>query len=192
MNHESTHHCDRLDAFLDGELSVAERHDFAAHLAACHACREAVDQQKWIDGLLSSAEAAEIEMAPPVVLPRRSRRRWMVAAAIAALAAWPWIPLPRREGIGEGRPTPPSVTAPAVATVENPSPSRSAPRPLSDLPGRGKSVATFASAGGAIAVPVAAVDAQVTVVKLYPTVTATRRWARERALLTPPSKQNGG
>jgi anti-sigma factor RsiW len=187
MNHESTQLCERLDHFLDGELSVVEQQGFAAHLAGCPACREAVEEQDWIDGLLTSAEAAAIEGAPLLVLPRRSRRRWLVAAAaaIGALAAWPWIPLPGGEGIEDGRPMPPSVTAPeAVASVENPSPGPSL--------GRETSVATFASAGGAIAVPVAVADAQVTVVKLYPTVTATRRWARERALLAPLSKSNGG
>jgi anti-sigma factor RsiW len=122
--------CEHLDAFLDGDLSASERGVFEAHLPQCSACCEAVDQQRWIDELLASDAAAELEASPPMVMSMR-RRRWLVAAAaagLAALAAWPLVPLPRREGIGERRLTPPSVAGPEhLATVENSSTSPSLP-----------------------------------------------------------------
>ena len=48
---------------------------FAAHLDDCPTCREAVDEQQWIDGLLR-ARIAQLETPPPAVcriLPQGGR-----------------------------------------------------------------------------------------------------------------------
>ena len=114
MNIEHDHACDRLDAYVDGDLGEGERDAFAAHILQCPACRDAIDQQRWLDGLLRSAEAEQLEaLRPPLVLARRPRRRLLVAAAVAAaLAAWPLMSHSRREGLAERPPTLPSAAAP--------------------------------------------------------------------------------
>jgi hypothetical protein len=182
MNDGGVNPCDRLDAYFDGDLAVDERRAFVAHLSACPACSEAVDQQHWIDGLLQSEAAAAIELAPAIEIPlRRIHRRRLVlaaaAAAFVALAARPLLPLPRREGPGEGAATAArQLSSDEGGAVGRPSPSPSAPRPLFDLQGRGIGArATFASNGSAIAVPLPAVAPDVTVMRLYPTATPAPR-----------------
>jgi hypothetical protein len=190
MSDESNTLCSQLDAFLDGELPPSEHAEFLAHMDACEPCRDAAQQQQWIDGLLRSGEAAALEtpsMRPTIPLRRHARRRILaaaVAASIVAALAAPFIPLPRRDGLGEGLqevaslPSPkPSeqraidASPPPPASIADPSPSPSLQeRRISDKP-----VATFASNGNAIAVPLAGDDAEVTVVQLVPTVAAQVR-----------------
>jgi anti-sigma factor RsiW len=203
MNDDTNKLCELLEDYLDGELSADARGRFDAHLNQCAACREAVDEQQWIESLLQSEEAAEIETPAVVVFRTRPRRRWLVAAAAAAaasvtiVAACSLVLRTRTEGVGER----PSTVA--SAPLANPSPTTDlrsiatgdrAPL-LPSLPGRGildPPVAEFVSSGGAIAIPVASADPQVTIVKLYPTVTASRRWAREAALRRNSLSPNGG
>ena len=97
MNRE----CDKLDAFLLGDLDGDEADGFARHLEACAACREATGQQRWLDGLLQSPVRAELEPVPEGITQtvhrsadRRSRRRraavggLAVAATLAVAAGW--------------------------------------------------------------------------------------------------------
>lgn len=195
--------CDYLDAFLDGDLPTGSAKDFAAHLNSCAACREAVDEQAWIDSLLQSDAAAALESAPVLRL-RPRRRRWLVAAAAAVVAMAALAPLPRRERLGEGRPTSPQAhkSEPAAAAATNPrnstpndeSEATSAtlatagnPSPNPSLLGTGieEAAAQFVSRGDAIAVPLPSDDPQVTVVQLYPTTTARRRAAWRQSLERP-------
>jgi len=200
MNTAWNNPCHRLDDFLDGAISPHEDAAFHDHMESCAACREAVDEQRWIDSLLTSDEAAVLEALPPsrtIALPRGGRRHLIAAAAAAAVlvavTASFLFHLAGRRGLGEGRPTaashlPPKPTAPDAAeppslqiSVDHPSPSP----PIS-------SSASFVSAGSAIAVPLASGDPQVTIVQLYPTVTAQRRWAREAAMRSSAISPNGG
>jgi hypothetical protein len=165
---------------------------------------DASDLQRWIDGLLRSSDAAELEAAPATThfaatsamktfRSRRIRRHSLsvfaaAAAIVGVLAIWPTVLLPRREGTGKGLAIPLVVHAPeAPATVENPSPSPS-------LQGRGigESLARFESNGETIAIPLASDDPQVSIVKLYPTTTTERRWHRESTLYARHSGQDGG
>jgi anti-sigma factor RsiW len=178
--------CRQLDAYLDMELPSDATRAFVAHLAMCAACRDAVDEQRWIDELLRSDEAAAIETAPKIVaLPtvRTRRRRLALAAAAVVIAATAVLlfPLPGREGLGEGRPT----NAQAPTPDRSPSSNHVATR-------QGSSSAAFVSAGSSIAVPVASDDPHVTIVQLYPTVTALRRWQREAELRGHVFPPNGG
>lgn len=83
--------CDKLDAYLAGELELSEAARFDAHLEVCEACREVVDQQRWMDGLLRSPVREEVE-APSATLgesignalARRRRRRRVVTSGLAA------------------------------------------------------------------------------------------------------------
>jgi hypothetical protein len=181
--------CSRIDDYLDGDLLPSDRAQFYAHLEKCQLCSEAVNQQQWIDDLLRSDEAAELDGPPPATLRMRcpSRRRIVaaaIAASMAAALAAPFIPLPRREGLAEGleaRATlqTPEAGAPTAPDLSHGSPPPAAnPSPSPSLQGRGigdEPIATFASNGNAIAVPLAGDDAEVTVVRLVPTVAARVR-----------------
>ena len=188
--------CLQLDAYLDGDLPVDERAEFVAHLNHCPACSESINQQHWIYGLLQSDAAAEIESAPVISLQLRPRRhRFVAAAAVAAaaliaLAAWPLMSGPRNGAPGEGPSSPPSASAPeAIADADRPSPDAPfvEPEPQPQPP-----VATFVSAGHAIALPVAGSNSEVTIVKLYPTFAASRRMPRTAAASIRTSTPNGG
>lgn len=145
------------------------------------------DQQRWIDELLRSSAAAELEAAPAGAkfataeamgkLRRRQRRRrslavFTAAAAVAVVWAWPSSPLPRREGPGEAL----KVPIIAQSTVESPSVENPSPSP--SLQGRG----TFVASGDAIAVELESPAPEVTVVRLHPTTIAQRRAQSELIL----------
>jgi anti-sigma factor RsiW len=192
MNDDATNLCEPIDVYLNGELLSTERTAFEIHLEQCAACRETVDQQAWIDALLRSDVAADVEAPQTVLLRPKSRaRRWVVpaaaAAAVAAVAAL--LLLPRRMGTGEGLPPVVEHTRPKTEViVRNPSPSPSLRRRETSEP----PAAAFVSSGAAIAIPVASADPQITIVKLYPTLTAARRWERERALHVNFNRPDGG
>jgi len=159
-------------------------HDDATNTTADR--EDASDLQHWIDELLRSGEAAELEAAPEsaqvaaATVIRQFRRRQVrrrslavfaaAAAMIGAIAMWPNAPLPRREGPGE------ELARPLVAQVP------AAPMPK----------ASFVTSGDAIAVPLESDDPAVTVVQLYPTTTTERRWRRELSLYAGASGQDGG
>lgn len=88
-----THDCHKLDAFLDGELSPGDGARFETHLASCPTCREAIDEQRWIDGLLRGPSSAPLETpVPALAVNLRAaiagrRRKWLAACGLAASAA---------------------------------------------------------------------------------------------------------
>jgi hypothetical protein len=178
--------CRQLDAYLDMQLSGDERCAFVEHMSTCAACREAVDEQRWIDELLRSDEATAIEAAP--VLPVNTirvgpRRRWLVAAAAAAVV----VAATLATAIGTRKS---DARRPVVASAQS---SATAVPNAEALPaGDRDAAATFVSAGSSIAISVASDDPQVTIVQLYPTVTASRRWAREATLRANALPHNGG
>jgi hypothetical protein len=202
MNDDATNWCEHLDNYLDGDLPPEASQQFAAHLNHCPTCREAIDEQRWIDALLRSDEAPALEAAPALRIwfrGKRMHRRVLVAAAaatIAAIAAWQAVdaPLPRREGPGEGlaeqvaQPPDTDTTVPErlaqVAPQSDMAAMDAGPSPSPSLQGRRipEPTATFVSTNSAIAVPIASDDPQVTIVKLYPTTAAARRMALEIAV----------
>ena len=183
---------------------------------------DASDLQQWIDGLLRSIDAAELEAAPSTTraaatsaikqLRRYQKRRLTLAvfasaAAITAIAMWPNTPLPRREGATEnGRPESTERRAVVLAErsgaglatplVHHNSDARATienPSPSPSLQGRGINVvARFETNGETIAIPLASDDPQVSIVKLYPTTTTERRWRREVGANATSSEPNGG
>ena len=160
---EASSECENLDAFLDDELGVDAARHFEAHLRECAACREAIDEQRWIDSLLHSSAAVQLETAPDKILESvrtsiaRRRRAMLAACGLAAAAAVVivaigWTSLLNRQAIGP--------TASPLATTTVPShPGRTATPPR----------ATFVGGPDVIVVPVESPHPDVTIVRVYPT-----------------------
>ena len=171
MNHDDFTPCLPLDAYFNGELSRDMQKAFAAHLDRCEACRDAIDQQRWIDELLTSDAAARLEMAPQLLaMSRRARlrRAWFsfaAAATLAALAALPLL-LPRRGDAPGAGPLSSLDSTPTLSSIDG----AVSPAPAAPLPTEAIEVATFVSTGAAIALPAASPSPDVTVVQLYPTL----------------------
>jgi anti-sigma factor RsiW len=146
--------CEQLDEYLLDLLPLAERQAFAKHLEHCARCRAELAVQRRVDQLL--AQAAELELAPPLAIyaagRRGSRRRWRwagvgaVAGSVALAAAWwNWADIA----------TPPrTVAGKAPPAVEQPS------RPK----------VTVQLADNVIARPIESSDPRVTIVWTYPVV----------------------
>jgi hypothetical protein len=164
--------CENLDAFLDGELSLLESNRYESHLHVCETCREAVNQQRWIDALLGSHERLELEPVSPALrgtvcnsFALRRRQVRLVACGLAAAAAFMvavgWtvvLSRPARIPIS-------NIIVENVARADEPSPNPS-------LKGRGTaeaSSATFVAGPDVLAVPVASRYSNVTIVRVYPT-----------------------
>lgn len=168
--------CDRLDDYLLGGLPEDETAGFEAHLAGCPACRDELQRQQQIDGLLAQA-TGQLEPVPSSLIDRierqvrRSRRRRAVhwawglsAAALAASVLAVWL---ATGGFGTGNGTPPIVRQP-------PGPNSGRERVDPDRPQapRARAVASVAIADptDAILVPVETKAPNVSIVWIYPTV----------------------
>jgi hypothetical protein len=86
--------CDNLDAFQAGELHADLAEQFAAHLPGCAECRASVDEQQWIDALLRSPLAANLESPSAEftssiksTLAQSHQRAGLFACVFAAAAA---------------------------------------------------------------------------------------------------------
>jgi anti-sigma factor RsiW len=160
--------CEKLEAFLADDLPTDAARRFEAHLAACAACRDAVEQQRWIDGLLRSPLRHELEAAPvgvaesvrEAIWRRRRLARFFVggfAAAAAILVAAGWTMFSARQ----------SDRSAFVVTevVREPS-----PRPALEAKGNEPVPrAEFVGGPDVIVVPVETSHPNVTVVRVYPT-----------------------
>jgi anti-sigma factor RsiW len=102
------HLCHQLDVYLAGELAANAAAPFEAHCTSCGECRAAIDEQRWIDGLLRSTVRVELECASPklaktiaATLDKSSQRAGMFtvgfAAAAVLLVAVGWAALTSRE-----------------------------------------------------------------------------------------------
>jgi anti-sigma factor RsiW len=154
-----TRDCQNLDAYLDGELSPGDNALFAAHLAGCPACREAIDEQLWIDGLLRAPAIAQLE-APSAALVASfrgalARRIYFSqrAAGAAAAAAILFATL----GWFVAQSSPPDDSGRINAVVHDVATPDAAPP-----------AATFVGGPDVIAVPVPSLHPDVTIVRLYP------------------------
>jgi anti-sigma factor RsiW len=155
-------YCSNLDNYLLDDLSQADAAAFAAHLESCDECREAVDEQQWIDNLLQASSRLETQVPPPhianelqVFVSRHEsyrRRAVTIALAVAAaiLIAATWL-------FNHSNSNSPEQVA---TTNEEPVPTAQ-PR------------ATFAAAGNVIAVPVKSSHPDVTIVRVYSTLQPT-------------------
>jgi hypothetical protein len=183
MSHD---HCDHLDAFLAGELSADAASRFAAHLEHCGMCRDAIDQQHWIDGLLRSPSRIELESPPAALIelihqstPRRRRRARFIAGGIAAAAALVvavgWTALPNRLVKG---PIPVVNNDVAITSIQEPS----LPEPAQ---------ATFVGGPDVLVVPIESHHPDVTIVRVYRTFPMS--YAAQASAVSPTATDlNGG
>jgi len=157
-------YCYSLDAYLADDLPAADAVAFRDHLLECDECREAVAEQRWIDGLLQSPLRPQLEPLPHDVLasvqtslPRntKQRRRLLtsalaVAAVLAVTVGWTAI---KRDVNGNAVHGVAEITAatgnPAVANDQ--------------------SRASFVSSSNAIVMPLKSRHANVSIVRIYPT-----------------------
>jgi anti-sigma factor RsiW len=153
--------CENLDAFLGGELLPAGDERFKAHLDECDACRDAVDQQRWIDELLRSPLAAQFEspsqdLTVSLRAPGGRRARYAravacgLAAAAALVVAVGWAAMLNRQ-----------ARAPAV--------NRMAKAATPNTPGPELPRAVFVGGPEVLVVPIASRHPNVTIVRIYPT-----------------------
>lgn len=107
-----SHPSDQLSAYVDGELTLEEASEIAAHLAECAHCREVVSDLRTVPMLLCSLP--EPSPAPSFLLRTRARLeatharkpglpRWLIAGAVAAAAAALLVLLPLSPPAGGAR-----------------------------------------------------------------------------------------
>jgi hypothetical protein len=80
--------CDRIDAFVDGEIPPAERDELALHLASCDRCQRAMHDRMMLQAVAEThAHAARASARVVDLAAHRQRRGWFVAAVALVAAA---------------------------------------------------------------------------------------------------------
>lgn len=176
--------CDNLDDYLAADLPADDATRFAVHLECCDDCRDAIDQQQWIDGLLRDSADNDSELPPDDVLVtlrvaidrqrgRTKRFGFALAAAAMLVVAVGWVALSRRaaEIAGDENARPVVATGQQIETAKTPR-------------------AAFVSDANSIAVPVKSRHSDVTIVRIYPTYQP--RFDNQTAGIQPeaPTKQD--
>jgi len=186
--------CNNLDAYLADDLPADAATRFAQHLGDCEMCREAIDEQRWIDGLLHSDLRASLEPTPAALretlhtsIARRRRTSRYIAcgfatAATLAIVALGWTLKLNRQA-NDAR----VQGANDIASHDN----SLNPTLNQTLANDASPRATFVSSGDAIVVPLES-EGDVTIVQLYPTIQTERRMRLELALQFTNLESNGG
>ena len=164
----SDDNCSNLDTFLLGGLPADAESRFTAHLDHCETCRDTVDQQRWIDGLLTSPLARELESPPDqlidsfhksVVARRRPTRLvacvFATAAALAIAAGWTVL---NRQALDVAAPDGVGINI-GVDDVVSAAPEKDTETLH----------ATFVGGPDVLVVPVVSRHPNVTIVRVYPT-----------------------
>jgi hypothetical protein len=86
----SSHPVDALSAYLDDELSPAERREVAAHLATCGSCARHLRELSAVDSLARDLPPAAAPAGYHEALPGRVRQRLRAGRPLAARAPWVW------------------------------------------------------------------------------------------------------
>lgn len=84
----------RLDAYLDGELSDPEVRAVSAHLGHCPACQAALDERRWLATLLDSPDGRTALSMPAQPLPADFTQRLLQQLPPARPAAVAQGPVP--------------------------------------------------------------------------------------------------
>ncbi|HEX6097284.1 MAG TPA: zf-HC2 domain-containing protein [Thermoanaerobaculia bacterium] len=107
---------DEIEAYVDGRADADDRAIVSEHLAQCALCRDEVMHLEAVN--------ADMLEAPPA--PRRSRTRWLLAAAAAialmAIGGWLWLASRDDKAIEREvhRPQQPRAVPPEVAPPREP------------------------------------------------------------------------
>jgi anti-sigma factor RsiW len=178
--------CEKLDAYLTGDLSGSEVMRFESHVKECAACCEEIDEQQWIEDLLQSPARIQLERPPATIvdsvhvsLAQHRRRVLQVACGLASAAvlliAIGWLELnPQASHPASAKRQEVAVSEPVHAAAPTQPP------------------AIFVSTADSITIPVESPSADVTVVQVYPTTDTERRWRLELTLTSISTKPNGG
>ncbi len=167
--------CQQLEAHLNGDLPHHEATQFTAHLTSCELCHTAIAQQQWLEGLLRGSATAEAVPAglystiDQAITRTRHRRQFAYGFAAMTAAAALFLAF----GIDSTRQPRPNEVSLSPATRH---------QPLTTP------VATFIGSDDMIVVTHDSPYPNVTIVEVYPTISARRRWQREtagRSLLAP-------
>jgi anti-sigma factor RsiW len=169
--------CRELEAYLSGDLPADNRAVFELHIEECPTCREAIDQQQWIDELLHSQARIQLETPSAAVFESfrhalSRRRRRVLQAACSLVAAATLL-------IGVGL----KLNRQAVTNL-NPVESSVAHFEAVHAPTPVQPTASFVSTADAIVVPLESTSDEVTIVQVYPTTDTERRWRLEAVLST--------
>lgn len=86
-----THPSELISAYLDGELTGAERSQLLDHLSACGRCSRELEEMQQIRTMVRSLPILDlphglVPEADPVVVPLRRNRGFLVGAAAAVVA----------------------------------------------------------------------------------------------------------
>jgi anti-sigma factor RsiW len=163
--------CEYLDAFLAEDLSPGDSNRFEVHLHRCDACRDAINEQRWIDALLGSPERLELEPVSPAlagsvrdsILSRRRQARLIacgLAAAAVLVIALGWMAVLNRQARG------PAANQIAGTTLPDNEPSNPS---LKRIVTAEAPRAVFVGGPDVLVVPVASRHPNVTIVRVYPT-----------------------
>ncbi len=194
-----TDDCLKLDAYLIDGLPADEASQYAQHISECEACRDALEQQRWIDGLLQSETRVSLEPVPEQlrhsirVTPLRPsdkaiRRRAVVVAAAAAAVVMVALATSFRPDQKHSPITRPPVARGLASNVPDKLPIADQPAQITpEMP-----KAKFVSNEDVIAVPLKSEDANVTIVQLYQTTDSERRSRRDFAYRFKPTEPSGG
>lgn len=147
--------CERLDAYLDGELDAAARSRFEEHLAACDSCRQMVALDRRIGATLAAAQPVAPRGLKERIdrrlrraqFHRAAQRSALLAAAAALIAVGFWASQRREQGESPIQP-PVAVTAKPAVRIR------------------------FADEDSVIAMPLKSKNPRVTIVWVYPAVRA--------------------
>jgi anti-sigma factor RsiW len=178
--------CNNLDAYLSDDLSGDELANFEVHVEECPTCRNAVDQQQWIDDLLQSPERVQLERPSVTILDSfrgsvaQRRRRVMQAACSLAAAATLLV------AVGLVK-----LNRQANELLKSDEPGVAVTEP-DHAPTPAQPPATYVSSSDAIVVPVESPSDDVTIVQVYPTTDTERRWRLEQSFLSASTESNGG
>lgn len=178
--------CNKLDAYLADDLPASEALRFESHLEACSACREAIDEQNWVDSLLQSPARIQIEFTPTTILdsvrPSVAHRGRRILQAVYAFAAAAVLLIGLGRFALHRHVVHPKVSARQdIVAIQG-----------VDIPAHLQSQATFDASTDVIAVSLESPSTDVTIVQVYPTTDTERRWRLEQSILSASTKPNGG
>ena len=67
---KQNHHCEKIEAYHDGELCPEEMLQIAGHLTTCRECRETLAELKVLETMLAPARGADASALCPAVMIR--------------------------------------------------------------------------------------------------------------------------